>query len=71
MNDQDSLSALRAENTRLASLLDAHGIPWCLPPENATADSHEAERSTFSTDEKVALFRRLFCGRTDVYPDCP
>ena len=68
MNDQDSLSALRAENTRLASLLDAHGIPWRLPPENATADSHEAERSRFSTDEKVALFRRLFCGRTDVYP---
>lgn len=32
------------------------------------ADSLEVERSRFSTEEKVALFRRLFCGRTDVYP---
>lgn len=69
MNDQDSLHALRAENTRLAALLDAHGIQWRSPPENATTGSQEAERSNFSTDEKVALFRRLFRGRTDVYPD--
>ncbi len=68
MNDPDSLQALRAENTRLAALLDAHGIQWRSPPENASTGSQEPERTTFSTDEKVALFRRLFCGRTDVYP---
>jgi len=68
MNDQDSMHALRAENTRLAALLDAHGIQWRSPPGKATTGSQEAERSTFSTDDKVALFRRLFRGRTDVYP---
>ena len=68
MNDQNSFAALRAENVRLAALLDAHGIQWRLPSDNATPDSQEAERSKFSTEEKVALFRRLFCGRTDVYP---
>ena len=39
-------------------------VPWQLPapvvaPANATP---------LSTQEKVALFRRLFRGRTDVYP---
>ena len=28
----------------------------------------ETEPSRLSTDEKVSLFSRLFCGRTDVYP---
>jgi len=68
MNDQDSLAALRAENARLEALLETHGIQWRLPPASAMADSLEVERSRFSTEEKVALFRRLFCGRTDVYP---
>jgi TOTE conflict system primase-like protein len=58
----EEFAQLRAENARLASLLDAHGIAWQLPvatPANATP---------LSTQEKVALFRRLFRGRIDVYP---
>jgi superfamily II DNA or RNA helicase len=68
MTDHDPLAALRDENSRLTALLDAHGIQWRLPPEAAAPNSQDAERSRFSTAEKVTLFRRLFCGRTDVYP---
>jgi len=63
----DSLSALQAENARLVALLEQHGIEWRLPPEPIESVA-EPESSRLSTDEKVALFRRLFRGRTDVYP---
>lgn len=64
---EDELTVLRAENARLVNLLALHGIEWkkseVLPEQKASADT-----SRFSTEEKVALFRRLFRGRTDVYP---
>lgn len=66
MIDNDALASLRAENARLAALLDAHGIAWRLRPEAQTPTV--AELSRLTTDEKVALFRTLFRGRTDVYP---
>jgi superfamily II DNA or RNA helicase len=62
MAGQDELAVLRAENARLTALLDAHGIAWRSP---LTA---VAPPSRFTTGEKVTLFRRLFRGRTDVYP---
>jgi len=62
----DEAAALRAENARLTALLDAHGIAWRLPPEPATP--LVTKPSHFTTDEKVTLFRKLFRGRTDVYP---
>lgn len=65
MADRDELAALRAENTRLIALLESHGIEWRPTLQPATPP---AEPSRLSTDEKVALFRRLFRGRTDVYP---
>ena len=65
MADRDELSALRAENARLIALLESHGIDW---RPRAPASSLPAEPSRLSTDEKVALFRRLFRGRTDVFP---
>lgn len=70
MTEHDPLTALRAENARLVALLEANGIEWRLPPEPEPAPqpSTAAEPSRISTDEKVALFRRLFRGRTDVYP---
>ena len=68
MTDQEILSKLRAENARLTALLDIHGIEWRLPAEPATTNTAGAEASRLSTGEKVALFRRLFRGRTDVYP---
>ena len=63
----DSLDALRAENLRLIALLEAHGIQWRLPPA-LVLSVHEPAPSRLSTVEKVALFRRLFRGRTDAYP---
>jgi superfamily II DNA or RNA helicase len=66
MIDTDALASLRAENARLTALLDAHGIAWRLPPQAHTPAVAEISRLT--TDEKVALFRTLFRGRTDVYP---
>jgi len=64
----DSLVELRAENARLIALLEAHGIAWRLSPEPPPIVSPEPESSTLTTSEKVALFRRLFRGRSDVYP---
>lgn len=58
------LARLRDENSRLAGLLDAHGIAWRVPQPATTP----AAAAPLTTDEKVALFRRLFRGRTDVYP---
>jgi hypothetical protein len=77
-----ALEDLRAENARLIALLEAHGIAWRIAPESpVSADeamghqpvekgsSDQApESSRLSTAEKVALFRRLFRGRADVYP---
>ncbi|MCX7139511.1 MAG: DEAD/DEAH box helicase family protein [Proteobacteria bacterium] len=63
----DSPGALRAENARLIGLLESHGIEWRSPPVHVPHVS-EPEHSRLSTAEKVELFRRLFRGRTDVYP---
>ncbi|WP_029226958.1 TOTE conflict system archaeo-eukaryotic primase domain-containing protein [Burkholderia ubonensis] len=67
MTDRDLLAALQAENARLIALLEAHGIAWRLPPQSVKPPKM-AEFSGLSTDEKVTLFRKLFRGRTDVYP---
>ncbi|QDI04328.1 TOTE conflict system archaeo-eukaryotic primase domain-containing protein [Xanthomonas cerealis] len=73
MIERDALAALRAENARLVALLESHGIEWRKPsltasqPAPATA-APEATHTSLSTDQKVALFRRLFRGRKDVYP---
>jgi hypothetical protein len=63
----DQVTVLQLENARLISLLESHGIEWRLapPPEMLL---QEPEPSRLTTSEKVALFRRLFRGRTDVYP---
>ena len=63
---EHDVTALQTENARLVALLEANGIDWRLPPEPVA--SAEVEVSNLSTDQKVALFRRLFQGRTDVYP---
>jgi superfamily II DNA or RNA helicase len=60
----EELARLRAENARLAGLLDAHRIAWRFPAPAAAP----ASATPLSTQEKVALFRRLFRGRTNVYP---
>ena len=67
MANADALTVLQAENARLISLLESHGIEWRLPPQTAPV-AHEPELSRLSTAKKVTLFRRLFRGRTDVFP---
>jgi superfamily II DNA or RNA helicase len=70
--ERNALTALQGENARLIVLLEDHGIEWRLPPEPTPHEpappAPETEPSRLSTAEKVALFRRLFRGRTDVYP---
>ena len=65
MADRDELSVLRAENARLIALLESHRIEWRAPSRPLPPS---AEKPRLSADEKVALFRRLFRGRTDVFP---
>lgn len=60
------LDHLRAENSRLIALLESHNIDWRLP--QTPSATPKAASSSLTTENKVALFRRLFQGRTDVYP---
>ncbi|MCZ3115108.1 hypothetical protein NYZ21_21960, partial [Acinetobacter baumannii] len=46
-------------------MLESHGIEWRARQQPTPPP---VESSRLSTDEKVALFRRLFRGRTDVFP---
>jgi superfamily II DNA or RNA helicase len=67
VTDRDDLSALRAENARLVALLESHSIDW-RPHQRTVMVAREPEASKFSAAQKIALFRRLFRGRTDAYP---
>jgi len=67
MAEHGPLAVLRAENARLIALLEANGIDWRQQP-SPEPSVPEPEPSRLSTAEKVALFRQLFRGRTDVYP---
>jgi hypothetical protein len=68
-NESDELTRLRAKNARLIALLESHGIDWQHDPAFATLSAPPpSELSNLSTAEKVALFRRLFRGRTNVHP---
>ena len=77
MPEHHAFEALQAENERLVALLESHGIEWRTPSfpdarpdsvEPAAEELPDLQRSGLSTADKVALFRRLFRGRTDVYP---
>lgn len=70
MTESDALATLQKENARLRILLEANGIEWRLVPEPEVDQLSplELESSRLSTDDKIALFCRLFRGRTDVYP---
>ena len=68
MIERDPLLELKTENVRLIALLEANGIQWRAQPADALPPASKPEPSRLSTDEKVVLFRRLFRGRTDVYP---
>jgi superfamily II DNA or RNA helicase len=63
---ESALAVLQAQNEQLIALLEANGIEWRPTPEPATSPAQPESR--LSTEAKVALFRRWFRGRTDVYP---
>lgn len=59
---------MRAENARLITLLESHGIEWCQPHTVSPVPvAHDPDPSRLSLAEKVDLFRRLFRGRADVF----
>jgi len=71
LSEQDELRRLREENTRLKALLTSHGISWEVPPVAEPAPTPPVPVPTptqITTADKITLFRRLFRGRTDVYP---
>jgi hypothetical protein len=68
MNEIDTLDTLKLENTRLIALLEANGIEWRLPVKSNSTATIDQQSSTLSTAVKIALFKRLFRGRPDIYP---
>lgn len=70
MRDIDLLASLRAENARLIALLEANAIDWRVPVEviKIPVSSAESAALQLGTDAKLALFKRLFRGRVDVFP---
>lgn len=70
MRDIDLLENLRAENARLVALLEANAMDWRPAAESIKMPISLAEPSAqhLRTDAKLVLFRRLFRGRSDVYP---
>ena len=66
---QQECVQLQAENARLSSLLEKHGIShsFSLPAPAPSVTPPQANLN-LSTKQKIALFQRLFRGRTDVYP---
>jgi superfamily II DNA or RNA helicase len=65
MADETTIASLQAENARLIELLESHGINWRVPEPGVAVAT---EPSNLSTETKLALFRKLFRGRTDVFP---
>src|SRR4030065_132632 len=74
MSDLEAeLARLRAEIARLVALLERHGIAGHSPEAPPVTVSPAPELAPVAvtalpSDDKIALFRRLFRGRADVYP---
>jgi superfamily II DNA or RNA helicase len=64
----DELQQLREENAHLKALLTHHRINWEEPPTSEPIQPPSPTATRFTAADKIALFRRLFRGRTDVYP---
>jgi len=67
------LARLQAANARLKAILEQHGIAWDVPlppvsPVSVLDDTPADPTTPLASAEKIALFRRLFRGRADVYP---
>jgi len=65
------LEQLREENERLKNLLRSHGIPWEVAepsPSHPPLSTPIASSRHAAIAERITLFRSLFRGREDVYP---
>jgi len=68
-DQQQECAQLHAENARLIALLEKHGISHSVePPLPVPPAMPPRANLNLSTEQKIALFRRLFRGRNDVYP---
>jgi len=66
---QQECAQLHTENVRLIALLEKHGISHSAKlPTPAPPVPPAGSNLNLSTKEKIALFQRLFRGRSDVYP---
>ena len=75
---QADFARLQAENVRLKAILQHHGIAWDMLPPSAphapalddtpASTSPETPTTPLASADKIAIFRSLFRGRTDVYP---
>ena len=69
MTDADLLAKLQDENARLIALLEANAIDWRPASARSKIAIIPVEQSAqLGTDDKIDLFRHLFRGRSDVYP---
>jgi len=71
LSEKDELKYLRVENARLKALLARHGISWEKTVGAQTASTAEEPSeisSDLSTAAKIRIFRKLFKGRSDVFP---
>jgi len=65
----NEIKKLREENARLRALLIRHGIVWEEKADvKAKTKKPAMSDSQLLPSKKITLFRRLFRGRTDVYP---
>ena len=64
------IERLRKENRRLRELLQQHGIADSVTVVQSSVQggTGDVSKATLTTQQKVALFRRLFRGREDLYP---
>ena len=67
MTEQPSIVELQAENARLKALLEKHGVDWRMRVDPVMPPTNPPAHAALSADDKIALFRRLFRGRVDVY----
>ena len=71
INEHAELQKLREENSRLKVLLKEHGIRFENvieeEPSSPQSIAPESNKQRFSIEEKIALFRRRFKGREDVF----
>jgi len=67
---QHELKCLQNENKRLKALLNHHAIAWeeKVEAKPILTVSSDISATQLSIKDKITLFRRLFRGRDDVYP---